>query len=269
MNAQWRTKRQKVLKKTFMIAITEAGVSWMVQKNSDFSTFDDPALVRYAVDADGAYAESAFSALAKRFDDHPLDLIKTIADENLGFSPASLMDVCRGLAREYIMEQRADEVNAVINNLLGASRPSGVDQRAFSVAEAIQNQMYYLTTDITLPMGTVDNGADISRTGNGFTFTLTNVEICHSDVEFDANLNVIYYNVYTVGPGAELTIIELNTSTELFSGTPYTYCLNYGCGLGDPGNTLVGGSMTVPVTADLRGIMRVEDGLPVLVFNIP
>lgn len=245
----------------------------------DFSAFDDGALVRYAANADGAYAEGAFSALAARLDEHMFALLETIADENSSLGNVERMNVCRGLAGEYIIEEREDEIRATLDRLLAGSRPEGTDSRPYRIAEAIRMQLSQLASlaylggtgsfewtgdgSIVVRAGGEPNGGGDAGQSAKLSVSVTNVVYACTDAMFDTDLTPVAYEVILVNPGAELTIEK-----PYPDGASPTYRLNYGYELGNDGNTLIDRAMTVPVTEDLQGIMSREGGLPLAVIQV-
>ncbi|MDR3310857.1 MAG: M56 family metallopeptidase, partial [Oscillospiraceae bacterium] len=82
----------------------------------DFAAMGDHALLLYASASDGAYAEGAYAELAGRFDTNAAGLL-TVMSLSSSISPQASANVCAGIAGEYVIEERADDLAAILGSV--------------------------------------------------------------------------------------------------------------------------------------------------------
>jgi hypothetical protein len=96
----------------------------------------------------------------------------------------------------------------------------------------------------------------------GLKYEVTNVMSVHRDAIFTDGLEMVKYTTYNIYRGAEIRIIQAGSGDS----AP-VFRLDYGYALGDNGNTLIDGPMTVEITKELEGIIYREGGYPLASFR--
>jgi hypothetical protein len=238
---------------------------------TDFTAMSDTELIQYAAYSDGAYSEGAAYNLAKRLDADWLSLLQALAAEEIpGVDYVRRMSVCRLLAGEYFIDGRLDDLEYQLDNWDAMSRPAQVDielRRVSRLVEAIRFQANVLDESQATDWTPEDHALTVpfEDASTGLKYEITNVQSVRRGAIFIDGLEMVEYIEYNIYQGAEIRVAQ--AGAEGAEGAAPVFRLNYGYELGNDGNTLIDGPMTVEITKDLEGIISREGGYPLARFQ--
>jgi hypothetical protein len=176
------------------------------------------------------------------------------------------MRICRGLVGEYFIDERPEDIEYQLDRWDAMSRPEKVNRELRHVSNLVEAIRFQLNAYSEFRAAdSVPEGHALTvpfeDASTGLKYEITNVRSVRRDAIFIAGLEMVEYIEYNIYQGAEIRVAQAGSG-----GAAPVFRLDYGYELGNDGNTLIDGPMTVEITKDLEGIIYREGGYPLARF---